>query len=148
MFQIILSSVKFCSNILISTKPLSHIPLPKQTIATLHIASICTIVTEKCSSSTSHCPLRGFVLLNQTSIMPRKICYLTVCSLVCRLGKQAVSSGTMKRPCWNSFIVSWCMFFKTKSQFSKKFLVTPFLNKKALEPWIPHLSPGTYDACG
>ena len=33
-FQIILSSVKFLSNILISTKPLPHLPLPKQTIAT------------------------------------------------------------------------------------------------------------------
>ena len=34
IFQIILRSVKFWSNILISTKPLTHLPLPKQKIAT------------------------------------------------------------------------------------------------------------------
>ena len=34
IFQIILSSSKFWSNILISTKHLTHLPLPKQTIAT------------------------------------------------------------------------------------------------------------------
>ena len=59
--------------------------------------SICTIITKNMLLHTP-CHLPGFVLLNPTPIMPRKNCYLSVCSLVSTLGKQAVSSGTIKRP--------------------------------------------------
>ena len=68
------------------------VPLPKQTIATkralitqepvTHNAPICTIFTKKYSPPAPPCPLCGFVMLNPTPIMPRKNCYLTVCSLV------------------------------------------------------------------
>ena len=59
--------------------------------------------------------------------MPNKNCYLTVCSLVSRLGKQAVSSGTIKWPVEIALSFLGVCVFKTKSQYSKKFLVTPFL---------------------
>ena len=127
IFQIILSSTKFWSNILISTKPLTHLPLLKQTIATKRaLMMLLFVLFLQKYSPTPPCPLLGFVLLNPTPIMPRKNCYLTVCSLVSRLGKETVSSGAIKR-LWKSFIISWCMMFKTKSHYSKKILVTPFL---------------------
>ena len=59
--------------------------------------------------------------------MPRKNCYLTVCSLVSRLGKQAVSSGAIKRPVEIALSFLGVCFFKTKSQYFDKFLITLFL---------------------
>ena len=59
--------------------------------------------------------------------MPIKNCYLTVCSLANRLGKQAVSSGAIKLPVEIALMFLGVCFFKTKRQYSKKFLVTPFL---------------------
>ena len=59
--------------------------------------------------------------------MSNKNCYLTVCSLVRRLGKQAVSSGAIKWPVEIALSFLGVCFLKTKSQYSKIFLVTPFL---------------------
>ena len=59
--------------------------------------------------------------------MPNKNCYLTVCYLVSRLGKQAVSSGAIKWPVEIVLSFLGVCFVKTKNQYSKKFLVTPFL---------------------
>ena len=61
IFQIILSSVKFWSNILISTKPLTNLPLPKQTIATkraLVMLQFALFLQKVSSSSTPLSPLR------------------------------------------------------------------------------------------
>ena len=52
--------------------------------------------------------------------MPNENCYLTVCSLVSRLGKQAVSSGAIKWPVEIALSFLGVCFFKTKSQYSKK----------------------------
>ena len=77
--------------------------------------------------------------------MPNKNCYLTVCSLVSKVGKQAFSSGAIK--CTVEIALSFLgvCFFKTKSQYSKKFLVTLFFlngrvlysfkNTAYLKPW-------------
>ena len=56
-------------------------------------------------------------------------CYLTVSSLVSRLGKQAVSYGAIKRPVEIALLFLGVCFFKTKSQYSKKKFFTPFLKK-------------------
>ena len=78
--------------------------------------------------------------------MPNKNCYLTVFSLVSKEGKQAVSSGAIKWPVEIAVSFLGVCFFKTKSQYFKKFLVTPFLkngqilysfkNKAYLKPCI------------
>ena len=59
--------------------------------------------------------------------MPNKNCYLTVCSLVSRLGKQAVSSGAIKWPVEIALSFLGVCFFKKKSQYSKKILLLLYL---------------------
>ena len=77
--------------------------------------------------------------------MPRKICYLTICSIVSRLGKQAVSSGAIKRPVEIALLFLGVCFLRQKVGTPKKNLVIPFLkngqvlysfeNKAYLKPW-------------
>ena len=55
--------------------------------------------------------------------------YLTICSLVSRLGKQVASSGTIKQPVEIALSFLGVCLFKTKSQYSKKCLVSPFSKK-------------------
>ena len=59
--------------------------------------------------------------------MPNKNCYLTVCSHVSRLGKQAVSPGAIKWPVEIALLFLGVCFFKTKSQYSKNFSLLLFL---------------------
>ena len=60
VFQVILSSVKSWSNIWISTKPLTHLPLPKQTITTKRALVMLqfALFLQKVFSSTPLSPLR------------------------------------------------------------------------------------------
>ena len=82
---------------------------------------------QKVFSYSTPCPLCGFVLLNPTPIMPNNFFYLTICSLVSRQGKQAVSSGAIKWPVEIALSFLGVCFFKKKSQYSKNFLLLFFL---------------------
>ena len=58
--------------------------------------------------------------------MPRKNCYLTVCSLVSRLGKQAVSSGAIKRPAEIALSFLGVCFLRQKVSTLKNFSLLLF----------------------
>ena len=58
--------------------------------------------------------------------MPNKNCYLTVFSLVSRLGKQAVSSGAIKWPVEIALSFLGVCFLKKKKSVLQKIFVTPF----------------------
>ena len=57
---------------------------------------------------------------NPSPIMPNKYCYLTVCSLVSRLGKQAVSSGAIKWPVEIAISFLGVCFLRQKVSTPKK----------------------------
>ena len=55
-----------------------------------------------------------------------KNCYLTVCSLVSRIGKQAVSSGAMKRPVEIDLSFLGVCFIRQKVSTAKNFSLLLF----------------------
>ena len=59
--------------------------------------------------------------------MPNKNWYLTVCSLVSKVGKQAVSSGAIKWPVEIALSFLGVCFLRQKVSTPKKFLLLLFL---------------------
>ena len=127
--QTILSSIEFCSNILISTKPLTHLPLPKQKIATkraLIMLLFALFLQNIFSSRTPLFPSAALSCLTQHLLCQGKNCYLTVCSLVCRQVKQAVSFGAIKRPVEISLSFLGVCFLRQKVSTPKIFPLLQF----------------------